>query len=77
MPMYIVADTVKKNYIKVDTHSVNTLKTKQLPQVILTYGSLMQATRKEELNIGTFLSTRSNIAHILHHLQSGTLIYIW
>ena len=75
--MYVISDTcATKKYIKADTPCSNKVKTPQGPRVILTDGSLMQATHKAELNLIPLLSTRTKIAHIFLHLQAGALISI-
>ena len=59
-PTYGIVDTgATKNYIKVDTPFSNKFKTTQVPQVILPYGSLIQTTHTEELNLIILLSTRA------------------
>ena len=76
-PTYGIADTsATQNYIKVGTPCSNKVKTSQGPRVVLPDGSIMQATHKTELNLSPLLSTRSKIAHIFTHIQSGALISI-
>ena len=75
--MYGISDTgATQNYIKVDTPCENKVNTTQGPQVLLPYGSLMQAIHRAELNIRPLFSTRSKTSHIFSHLQSGALIPI-
>ena len=76
-PTYVIVDTGDtQNYIKVDTPCSNKSKTSQGPRVILPDLRIMQETHKSELNRSPLTSTRSKIAHIFPHLQSGTLISI-
>ena len=75
--MYGISDTgATQNYIKVDTPCENKVNTTQGPQVLLPYGSLMQAIHRAELNIRPLFSTRSKTSHIFSHLQSGSLISV-
>ena len=65
-----------QKHIKVDTPCVNKVKTQQGLQVILPYGSLMQATHGDKLKLISLLSTNVKIEHIYPHLQSVALIFI-
>ena len=59
-PVYSTTDKgAKQKYIKVDTPWKNKVKTTQVPQVILPYGSLVQSTYRAELNFSSSLSTRA------------------
>ena len=55
-PTYDIADTgATQDCIKLDTPCKNKDNTTQGPGVILSYGSFMQVTRKEELQLSPLL----------------------
>ena len=65
-----------KNYIKVDTPCENKSNKTQEHQLLLLYGSLMQATHGIEMNPRPLLYTRSKTSSIYPHLQSEALLSI-
>ena len=65
-----------QNYIKFSTPCSNNTAAENSLQVILLYGSFMQATQWEELDLIPILTTRSRTSHIFNHLQTGYLISI-
>ena len=75
--MYGIADTgATQNYIKFHAPFKNKVEISRGYQVILSDEIIIQATHREEINLRPLLTTRSKIAHILPHLQSGALIFI-
>ena len=74
---YGIADTgATQSYIRVNTPCSNKQKIIDVPQVILSEGSIIRATKRPLLNLNPLLNQTERIAHIFPHLPSGDLISI-
>ena len=65
-----------QNYIKVITPCRNNTPVTNVPQVILPYGSPVQATHMPELYLIPLLTTRASTYQIFSHLHSDPFVSI-
>ena len=74
---YVIVDTgATQKYIRSQTICTKKVNISNIPQVLLPYGSVMQATHMEDIHLVPLLSTRDNTQQISPHLKPGALISI-